>query len=210
MGHLARNPYNVPSSRSPSPVTHTIRSLGQARILADPFRLSILREFVEEPRTTMQVAERMGEKAPRLYRLVQAVLDAGLLTRKGERRKRGTTERYLQAVATHFEVDASLFASAGPGRARASTRQLATLIRKVFASTQSELLSWCANPTTDEDIPTVLRIEAAGSRKDIERMRRKIIAALESTQGKRAKARRVKDEVTMTGLIALQVTEKKR
>jgi DNA-binding transcriptional ArsR family regulator len=194
-------------SRGPS--VHTVKSLSQARILADPLRLSILREFVEQPRTTMQVAERLGEKAPKLYRHVQALLDAGLLVRKGERQKRGTTERYLQAVASRFEVDASLFAPAAPGRASASTRELANFIRTLFASTQSELLASCETPAAGEGEPTVARLYVSGSRKEVESIRRKILAVLESAGKTKSKARSAKSEVTMSGLIAFHVSERK-
>ena len=197
----------MPASR---PRVHTVRSLAQARLLADPFRLSILREFVEEPRTTMQVAERMGEKAPRLYRHVHALVDAGLLKPKGERQKRGTTERYLQAVASRFEVDASLFASAGPrARGDAKKRQMAKLIQTLFAGAQQELLAWASDPDSADEPPTVARIFVRGSRKEVERIRKRIMAIVTEVSSKRTATQSVtRGDSTLSGLVAFLVSRR--
>ena len=78
---------------------HTITDLEQAKVLADPLRLRILESLCEEARTTKQVADKMGEKAPRLYRHVDALVDEGLLELIEEKPKRGTIERYYKTVA---------------------------------------------------------------------------------------------------------------
>ena len=52
--------------------TYVVKRLEQAKLLTDPFKLKLLERFAGEPVTTKQVADRMGEKAPRLYRHVDA------------------------------------------------------------------------------------------------------------------------------------------
>ncbi len=83
--------------------THVIRDLGQAKLLTDPFKLKLLERFADEPITTKQVADLMGEKAPRLYRHVDALVEAGLLELIKEQPKRGTIERYYKTIASRFE-----------------------------------------------------------------------------------------------------------
>ncbi|HJU65156.1 MAG TPA: helix-turn-helix domain-containing protein [Gemmatimonadaceae bacterium] len=196
--------------RPPAKTVYTVRSLEQARILANPLRVRLLREFVDEPRTTMQVAERLGEKAPKLYRHVQALVDAGLLQPKGERKKRGTTERYLQAVAARFEVDASIFASAGRGTgASGPGRQLTQMIRTLFANTEEELLAHCADPSSEEEPPVVARILVRGSPAEVARIQRHIMSIVQESHSRSRK--RAKDgDVELSGLIAFRVAAAKR
>ena len=73
--------------------TYVVKRLDQAKLLTDPFKLKLLEQFGGSPVTTKQVADQMGEKAPRLYRHVDALFDAGLLKLVEEKPKRGTVER---------------------------------------------------------------------------------------------------------------------
>jgi DNA-binding MarR family transcriptional regulator len=89
--------------------TFVITTLEQARLLADEFKLRVLLAFAEQPATVKQVADELGEKQTRLYRHVDALLEAGLLNVIEEKQKRGTVERTLQAVASRFKAEPSLF-----------------------------------------------------------------------------------------------------
>lgn len=190
-----------------SDVVFTVRTLEQARILADPLRVRLLREFVPEPRTTKQVAERLQEKAPKLYRHVQALLDAGLLKRMGERKKRGTIERYLQAVAARFEVDRTLFDAPAAQRAKGggAVSDLEQLIRTLFAQTQDELLKSCTPGASVAAPPTVARMYVRGSKAHVARIQHRIMALLAASQGRSRKSS-AKDEVELSGLIAFHMT----
>jgi DNA-binding transcriptional ArsR family regulator len=179
--------------------------LEQARILANPLRVRLLREFVEEPRTTKQVAERLGEKAPKLYRHVQALVDAGLLVRTGERKKRGTTERYLQAVAYRFEVDKALFAPAGAARGKGGAQEMAQLIRTMFANAQDELVDRSNDDSAAA--PVVARIFMRGSRAAVGRIQRRIMDLIAKSETR--SQRRSADEVELSGLVAFHVTRLK-
>lgn len=172
-------PAESPAARSAVPEVFTVRTLKQARVLANPLRLRILAEFVAEPRTTKQVAERLGEPATKLYRHVDALLDAGLLMRKEERQKRGTMERYLQAVATRFEVDRALFAPSGNRKSSAVPRKVAEIISSVFADTEREFLSLAAGIASATDPPIMMRVLARGSKDGIAQLRQKLAAWIE-------------------------------
>ena len=89
--------------------TFVVTTLEQARLLADEFKLRVLMAFADQPATVKQVADELGEKQTRLYRHVDALLEAGLLNVVEEKQKRGTVERTLQAVASRFEAEPSLF-----------------------------------------------------------------------------------------------------
>ena len=89
--------------------TYIVKSLDQAKLLTDPFKAKLLERFAGNPATTKQVADLMGEKAPRLYRHVDALFEAGLLELVQEKPKRGTVERYFRTIASRFEVDPHLF-----------------------------------------------------------------------------------------------------
>ncbi len=76
----------------------TISDLTRLKVVADPVRLSLLREFAE-PRTIAEAANRIGFVGKGVYRHVDQLLGAGLLTVVSTRQKRGTVERTLQATA---------------------------------------------------------------------------------------------------------------
>jgi len=112
--------------------TYVVRRLQQARLLTDPFKLKLLEQFATAPATTKQVADCLGEKAPRLYRHVEALAGEGLLELVAEKPKRGTVERYYRTVAARFEIDPQLFVTAGNPR-HAAGEAVQALLRDVAA-----------------------------------------------------------------------------
>lgn len=82
-----------------------ITDIEQLSALAKPISQKLLAEFVDQARTTKQVADRLGEPPTRLYHHVDALAQHGLLVLEREVPKRGTTEKYYRAVAKHFRVD---------------------------------------------------------------------------------------------------------
>jgi len=74
------------------------------RALAHPLRLRIMELFAEQPRTTMQVAALLGEPPTRLYHHVAALERVGLLRLTETRKKRGTVERWYEAVARTLQT----------------------------------------------------------------------------------------------------------
>jgi DNA-binding transcriptional ArsR family regulator len=164
---------------APSDETFVVRTLAQAKLLSDPLRLRILRAFVDEPRTTKQVAGLLGENATKLYRHVRALEEAGLLALESERQNRGTVERYLRAVARRFEVDATLFDAPARPRKRASTQ--ANVVRSLLGQAQAEILSCIeAGGDTHELAPVVARISVRAPEARIRELRDKLLEWTES------------------------------
>ena len=86
----------APNPGPPDDPFYVIRDLAQLKVLADPLRVRILEALCEQPRTTKQVAERLGEKPTKLYHHVEALDRAGLIelhsTRPNRARSRNTSE----------------------------------------------------------------------------------------------------------------------
>ncbi|HEX4965847.1 MAG TPA: helix-turn-helix domain-containing protein [Thermoanaerobaculia bacterium] len=78
---------------------HIGAGLEQVRALAHPLRLRLFEMFAQRPRTTKQAADELGEAPTRLYHHVAALEKAGLVRVRETRRKRGTTEKYFEAVS---------------------------------------------------------------------------------------------------------------
>lgn len=86
-----------------------LRELEQIRAIADPLRLRILHALSEQPMTTKQVAERLGENVNKLYHHVETLEAVGLIRLTHTKQNRGTLEKYHQAVAKHFTLSPVLF-----------------------------------------------------------------------------------------------------
>ena len=115
---------------------HEVRDLVQLKALADPLRQRLLAEFGRQAQTTKQVAERLDERPTRLYHHVQALERAGLLKLVRTRKKRGTTEKYYQAVARRFRVAPGLI---GP-RERGKAGAVASAAANLLDATRAELM----------------------------------------------------------------------
>ncbi len=153
--------------------TYLVKRLEQAKLLTDPFKLKLLERFAGDPVTTKQVADRMGEKAPRLYRHVDALVEEGLLVLIDERPKRGTVERYYQTVAKRFEVDPDLFTSGGE-----SASEAADMLHQVFRDVESEFVRVFRREqdagTDEEDLPMAMRVAVRGTHEEIRELRNKL------------------------------------
>jgi DNA-binding transcriptional ArsR family regulator len=85
--------------------SHSVENPRQIKALAHPLRQQILELMIEAPITTKQVADRLGEKPTKLYHHVDTLEVAGLIKLVKTRRKRGTVEKYYEAVAERFVID---------------------------------------------------------------------------------------------------------
>jgi len=85
--------------------TRTVESPQQIKALAHPLRQQILELMIEAPITTKQVADRIGEKPTKLYHHVDTLESAGLIKLVKTQKKRGTMEKYYEAVAKSFVMD---------------------------------------------------------------------------------------------------------
>lgn len=182
--------------------TFIVKRLEQAKLLTDPFKLKLIEGFAHTPATTKQVADRMGEKAPRLYRHVDALVDEGLLELVEEKPKRGTIERYYKTVADRFEVDPELFSPAsGTGD------DALDLMRSIFRDTESDLVSLFReigdNPPECEDKPLVVKFGVHGTPEDIAGLRTKLDELLEECKRISAKNDSAEGCATYSGLLIL-------
>ena len=181
--------------------TYVVKRLEQAKLLTDPFKLKLLEHFAGAPVTTNQVADRMGEKAPRLYRHVDALVAEHLLELVEEKPKRGTIERYYRTVAARFELDPDLF-SPSSGHADASVE----MVRTVLRDTQSELLQ-CFSELRDDDIseddlPMIAKFAFRGTQDEIREMRQKIEALLADAAERCNEPHDTDEHVSYSGLVA--------
>ena len=162
--------------------TYKIKDLEQVRLLSDPLKLRLLQAFAESARTTRQVADALGEPVTKLYRHVDALHDAGLLTVVDEKQKRGTVERTFRAVAQRFEADHSLFNDeAGDAGAEAA--------REILRITETEILDVLARARDDEpEPPIIMRIRGKASPEKIAELRATLSEWLDSIPGDESSA----------------------
>jgi len=86
---------------------HIIRDLEQLKVLADPFRLKLLEQLVEQRLTVKQLADRLGEVPAKVYYHVKELERVGLIKLVKTQEKGGILEKYYQAVAKDFRIDRS-------------------------------------------------------------------------------------------------------
>jgi len=178
-----------------------IKRLEQARLLSDPFKLKLLEGFAGKPATTKQVADRMGEKAPRLYRHVDALVEEGLLKLVEEKPKRGTVERYYKTIASRFEVDPELFSPSS------STEQEGTeFIRSIFRDTESELLRYYEKNRNDipagDESPVIVKLNIRASPGDIDTLREKLQGFLDECTSISSDEEPSDDDVSYSAFLA--------
>jgi predicted transcriptional regulator len=89
----------------------TVTTLEQLKALTDPLRQELLDRFSNEPMTTKQVANVLGQKPHKLYHHVEVLEQAGLIRLVRTQQNRGTVEKYYEAVARRFTVDHKLLSA---------------------------------------------------------------------------------------------------
>jgi hypothetical protein len=136
--------------------TYTITDLQQIKALADPLRQQILGAFVAEPRTTKQVAVLLNQPSTKLYHHVDLLERVGLIRLVATKPKRGTTEKYFQAIAYRFMVaESSLGGEAGS--------VLEDTLAKAFASAQTEIRKAITSGPASAEEPQLRSILAFGA-----------------------------------------------
>ena len=181
--------------------TYVVKRLEQAKLLTDPFKLKLLERFGGKPVTTKQVADGMGEKAPRLYRHVDALVDEGLLELVEERPKRGTIERYYRTVAGRFEVDPNLFSTSS-----GVADDALDMLRSIFRDTESDLVrifdQLKDGEPDPEDLPLVMRLGIRGTAEEIQRLQEKLDEWMEECKSLSCDKEDTPDMKSYSGLLA--------
>ena len=165
--------------------TFVVEKIDQVKALTHPLRQRILERFAVRPRTTKQVADELGEKPTRLYYHVNALESAGLIRLVETRPKRGTTEKYFEAVARRFEIDPR--ALLGGGDAIEIRDGGLAVLDGLLDSVRSEIaeLGEGESPEVLAEQALFAKIELRGTRESIAAARERIealVRALESEQ----------------------------
>ena len=84
----------------------------EVHALADPLRLDLLRAF-GTPRSPKAAAELLGVPTTRVYHHVDVLERAGLIRVVETRQVRGTVERHYRAVASIFQLGATISGASG-------------------------------------------------------------------------------------------------
>src|SRR6516164_1151744 len=140
------------SPRKPRVQAERARATQELRALAH--RLRLVEEFAGQARTTMQVAEAMGEPPTRLYHHVNALERAGILRLARTRQVRGTTEKY-------FEVARKTLGAVDGGEVTGSMKgSLRSLAHLMFEEARADLLAAIADTSKLEKdtAPVALRM----------------------------------------------------
>ena len=180
---------------------YVVKRLQQAKLLTDPFKLKLIEGFAGVPATTKQVADKMGEKAPRLYRHVDALVEEGLLTLVEEKPKRGTIERYYKTVADRFEVDPELFSPAtGDGD------DALDLMRTIIRDTESDLVGLFReigeSTPEPEAMPIVMKLAIRGTPEEIAELRGRLMEWLDDCENLAADPEVEDQRTSYSGLVA--------
>ena len=175
--------------------------LEQVRALSHPVRLRLLELFAEQPRTTMQAAERLGEVPTRLYHHVAALERAGLVRLRETRPNRGATEKYYEAVANRFEA-----AGVGALSKKSTQRTHAAMGFVVFDQARKELVQALASKASHPKdtlmaVRGVLRLSPAAAK----RLSRELQDVVARVRKERAKPHRGHRRYSLT--IALLPTD---
>src|SRR6478609_9673948 len=112
------------------------RTVADLRALAHPLRLRMMELFAEQPRTTKQVAELLGQPPTRLYHHVAALERAGLLILKETRPNRGAVEKWYEAVARRMSG-----AAGAPGSGRQGKGAHRALAMTVLEQARQEMMN---------------------------------------------------------------------
>jgi len=181
--------------------TYLVKRLEQAKLLTDRFKLTLLGHFSAKPVTTKQVADCMGEKAPRLYRHVDALVQEGLLELIEEKPKRGTIERYYQTVAERFDVDPDLFAT-GSGDADESLE----MVRSVLRDTESDLVrlfdEFQDTDVPPDELPMIAKFVVRGTKDEVLAIRAQLETLLQECGATDADRDDEEELVSYLGLVA--------
>jgi DNA-binding transcriptional ArsR family regulator len=170
--------------KRPSREIMVLTELEQIKVLADPLRIRILEELGEE-RTTMQVAERIGEKPTKLYHHVEALERVGLVELTRTQQNRGTLEKYYLAVAQAFRADARAF-SAGDDATDEEKETLRTMVSTIFDTSSAELMKLFESGRGSgfiEEEGLLSFLEIRGSKEQLAALRTRLLEVVEGIAG---------------------------
>jgi DNA-binding transcriptional ArsR family regulator len=87
----------------------TPTSFRQLQALAHPLRFRAFERLIDAPKTGKQLAHEFHKQPTHLYHHLRVLERAGLVRQVARRKKRGTIEKYYQAVSDRVLIDERLF-----------------------------------------------------------------------------------------------------
>ncbi|MEJ2185906.1 MAG: helix-turn-helix domain-containing protein [Gemmatimonadota bacterium] len=138
----------------------------QMRLLADPIRQRVLKLLGQKEMSTSGLVDALGEQAPgNLYYHVHRLLSAGLIRLVRTEPRRGTVEKFYEAVARVFTVKPELVVTMG--RDQPLQDDLVTAARSVVDATLHQFATSVARGLFSESVhrvpPVVAGITIRGS-----------------------------------------------
>lgn len=146
--------------------------LRQLKALAHPLRLRILEALVEQPRTTKQVAEILGEDSLKLYYHVDELEKAGLIKLVETRTKGNLLEKYYQSVAQEFAASFPL----GRSLSEEEAGTMAEMIERLLKEVQEELQR---SPFSTDHPPLAQHLHICVDAEELPRLMQQIQALVE-------------------------------
>ncbi len=164
------------AKRRPQNDSLVLSTLAQIKALAEPLRYRVFELLTVEPRTAKQTAGLMGMKPTRLYHHFGVLEKAGLIRKVKTRKKRGTTEKYYEAVAQKVEIDPDIL-----GTKAISLRSLRSAL---FQSTLEEILDVerAAVDAAQEPPVQLYRLKVRSTQAKIQELKDKIEELVEISQ----------------------------
>jgi|SRR5579875_2358379 len=159
-------------------------SLDQLRALAHPLRLRMLELFAEEPRTTKQVAQLLGEPPTKLYHHANTLERVGLLRLSTTRQNRGVIEKWYEAASGTIS---------GRQPSRSPPMQQAIRGLATVALEQARREVELALPRRRGGRPLVMRITTIGTERQIAQIRKRLLQVLEELRDQNSQEKRSAD-----------------
>lgn len=155
-------------TKKPSKRPLTLSSFRQLQALAHPLRFRAFERLIDTPKTGKQLAEEFGKQPTHLYHHLRVLERAGLVRKVGSKKKRGTTEKYYQAVSDRVVIDERLF--------RQQVVAKHALIGQVLRATFDELIETASLADDASRKPSVMvkRLRIRTSQKRIADLKRRL------------------------------------
>jgi len=158
-----------------------LKTLDQIKVLSHPLRMKILEALSRKPMTTMQVAEKLGEKPTGLYHHVDLLEEAGFIKLVNTRKKRGTVEKYYKTIAKRFSIDRKLLELSSS--AREAIGGLQEMVMGFLNDTASEIQKSIDDKHIDKDDKKskafIWRTHIRGSKGQIKKLKKEFERLIE-------------------------------
>ena len=165
------------TKRRPKKDSLVLNTLAQMKALAELLRYRIFDLLTVEARTAKQMAGLMGTKPTRLYFHFGVLDKAGLIRKVKTRKKRGTIEKYYEAVADKVVLDPNILGG--------KLLSPSSFFAGVFRSTLKEIVEaeQAAADASQEPPILVNRLKIRTTSAEVQALQRKLQEWIDTCQG---------------------------